>query len=729
MITLHAHVNRKSPNTLKLRVALAEAGADYEYRAVDLDAGEQRRPQFLALNPHGKIPVLVDGDFVLAESGAILWYLGERFPDARLLPAAGTHDVAAAQARARVLQWCDFSSTGLYQAYLDVYIHKVKGRGRQERELDRRSGGAQAGSAARCDGRRAREADVRRGGIFAGRSRGGGGGLFGEDEAPRRSDVGARGARRLVPARDRPRVLARGDGVGRRGVMSPPTRAGGNARKRSDTILRMPGGAALGPARLAKKLRAIRAHNPDVVELDARLVHFVALAGPLDDEETATLQHLLRYGPTLERHDVAGRQLLVVPRLGTISPWSSKATDIAHICGLASVRRIERGVAYSIAGDIADEPSLRRALHDRMTESLLDDDDPTAGGAAAVAADLRPMFARAQPRPLAVVALGGDGAAALERANREMGLALAPDEIDYLLDHYRALGRDPTDVELMMFAQANSEHCRHKIFNAAFVIDGEPQAESLFQMIRRSTEASPAGVLSAYHDNAAVIEGSLAGRFFPDPATGVYRYSQRAGPHLDQGRDPQPPDRDLALSRRRDRFGRRDPRRGRDRPRRQAQGGPVRFLGLEPAPARRGPPVGARLRQAGSDRLGARHHARGADRRAPRSTTSSAARTCAATFARWRSSAARRVELGLRGARLPQADHGRGRPRQHPRGARAEGRDPGRRADRRAGRAGDADRSRRRRRVVGRVRARRTKISISPRSSATTPRCSGAARR
>ena len=130
MLTLYAHVNRRSPNTFKLRLALAEAGARFDYRAVDLDAGEQRRPEFLALNPHGKIPVLVDGDFVLAESDAILWYLGERFPEARLLPVAGVAGAAGAaarQARARVLQWCAFSSTGLYQAYLDVYIHKVVG--------------------------------------------------------------------------------------------------------------------------------------------------------------------------------------------------------------------------------------------------------------------------------------------------------------------------------------------------------------------------------------------------------------------------------------------------------------------------------------------------------------------------------------------------------------------------------------------------------------------------
>jgi glutathione S-transferase len=127
MLTLYAHVNRRSPNTFKLRLALAEAGATYDYRPVDLDAGEQKRPEFLALNPHGKIPVLVDGDFELAESDAILWYLGERFPESGLLPLAGAAGAAARQGRARVLQWCAFSSTGLYQAYLDLYIHKVVG--------------------------------------------------------------------------------------------------------------------------------------------------------------------------------------------------------------------------------------------------------------------------------------------------------------------------------------------------------------------------------------------------------------------------------------------------------------------------------------------------------------------------------------------------------------------------------------------------------------------------
>jgi phosphoribosylformylglycinamidine synthase len=295
------------------------------------------------------------------------------------------------------------------------------------------------------------------------------------------------------------------------GLTSAPASA---PRAASAPVLQLPGGAALGPARLAKKLRAIRAHNPGVVALDAQLMHFVALAAPLTDLERATLERLLRYGPTLERREIAGQRLLVVPRVGTISPWSSKATDIAHICGLASVRRIERGALYTVAGEIADEGALRRALHDRMTESMLDPAD-----------DIVRLFLHASPRPLATVPLGAAGRAALEEANAILGLALAADEIAYLVDHYRTVGRDPTDVELMMFAQANSEHCRHKIFNASFVIDGAAQSDSLFHMIRRSTQASPRGVLSAYRDNAAVIEGSVAGRFFPDPHTGSYGFT------------------------------------------------------------------------------------------------------------------------------------------------------------------------------------------------------------
>jgi phosphoribosylformylglycinamidine synthase len=277
------------------------------------------------------------------------------------------------------------------------------------------------------------------------------------------------------------------------------------------------GAPAFTPAHLQKRLAAVRQRNPGVTALAASFTHFVDAEAPLPDAARAVLERLLRYGPRVVEESPPAqslRRLLVVPRLGTISPWSSKATDIARICGVArsAVRRIERGIWYTISGAVADEVGLRRALHDRMTESVLERAEEAAR-----------LFAKAEPRPLATIALGEDGRAALEHANLALGLALAPDEIDYLVDAYRALGRDPTDVELMMFAQANSEHCRHKIFNADFIIDDVPQTLSLFKMIRRSTEASPGGVLSAYKDNAAVIEGSPGGRFFPDPATGIYR--------------------------------------------------------------------------------------------------------------------------------------------------------------------------------------------------------------
>jgi phosphoribosylformylglycinamidine synthase len=277
------------------------------------------------------------------------------------------------------------------------------------------------------------------------------------------------------------------------------------------------GGAALVPSRLQKRLAVVRRTNPGVRALSGSYLHFVDVDGTLTQGESHRLEQLLRYGPastaeSVGRETVAsGRRLFVFPRLGTISPWSSKATDIAHTCGLARVRRIERGITYVIGGEVADEAALGRALHDRMTESVFDRPSEAAH-----------LFDRQAPRPISRIALGGDGRAALTGANDTLGLALSPEEVDYLVDAYRTLGRDPTDVELVMFAQANSEHCRHKIFNADFIIDGERQPLSLFQMIRRSTEISPGGVLSAYHDNAAVIEGRVAGRFFPDPVTGVY---------------------------------------------------------------------------------------------------------------------------------------------------------------------------------------------------------------
>jgi phosphoribosylformylglycinamidine synthase len=288
------------------------------------------------------------------------------------------------------------------------------------------------------------------------------------------------------------------------------------------------GPVALSAARAERRLHQLRGANPGVTAIAARYLHFVDLqpGATLTAAEQEVLAHLLHYGPRAAdlsppsgpaADGSAAQELIVVPRLGTISPWSSKATDIAHTSGLHAVARLERGVRYRVAGAVIDGGALARALCDRMTEAVL----PRAADAAA-------LFRKAPARPLGTIALGGDARAALERANQALGLALAPDEIVYLAEAYAGLGRDPSDVELMMFAQANSEHCRHKIFNADFVIDGVRQNRSLFQMIRRSTEHSPAGVLSAYKDNAAVIAGSVGGRFFASPVD--HRYRERQEP-------------------------------------------------------------------------------------------------------------------------------------------------------------------------------------------------------
>jgi phosphoribosylformylglycinamidine synthase len=269
----------------------------------------------------------------------------------------------------------------------------------------------------------------------------------------------------------------------------------------------IPGPPAFSPARLAKRLARLVHQLPGLTDASADFVHVLDVERDLTKSELNTLTQLLTYGPRQERRHVTGRTFVVVPRLGTRSPWSSKATDIAVNCGHSAVRRIERGIIWTLAGDFTGTP----ALHDRMTESVLPD-----------VASAERLFERHAPKPLTTVPVLTEGRAALEKANTGLGLALAPDEIDYLVDAFTKMKRDPTDVELMMFAQANSEHCRHKIFNADFVIDGVAQADSLFKMIRRSTEASPAGVLSAYKDNASVVEGHVAGRFFPSPDGGVY---------------------------------------------------------------------------------------------------------------------------------------------------------------------------------------------------------------
>jgi phosphoribosylformylglycinamidine synthase len=284
-------------------------------------------------------------------------------------------------------------------------------------------------------------------------------------------------------------------------------------------VLTLPGAVALSPFRVEKLLAALPKPLAEAITIDTRFVHFVALAAPLDAAETATLEKLLTYG-TAATGAPQGVLLLVLPRFGTVSPWSSKATDIVHNCGLAKIARVERGVAYYITardpGPLSERSrrALDRAIHDRMTETVVTD----------FAAAER-LFERHSPQPLSTVDLMGGGKRALEDANAAMGLALAPDEIDYLVENFAKLGRNPTDVELMMFAQANSEHCRHKIFNATWTIDGAAQDASLFQMIRNTHQKSPAGTIVAYSDNSAVMEGAEIDRFTPD-ATGAWKYAR-----------------------------------------------------------------------------------------------------------------------------------------------------------------------------------------------------------
>ena len=279
-----------------------------------------------------------------------------------------------------------------------------------------------------------------------------------------------------------------------------------------------PAGAALSGFRLQKLLHAVRAQVPAVTGVAARFLHIVELSAPLTARAEQELRNLLDDG-TAPGADLPDDSVLVVPRTGTVSPWSSKATDIARSCGLVAVLRVERAVRFSFATPqlvtAAEQSLLAPLLHDRMTQSLLPGIVPDAGLAAA-------LFMAAAPRALRHVPLLQEGVAALERANVELGLALSGDEMRYLADKFGAERRDPTDAELMMFAQANSEHCRHKIFNARWVIDGEEQAHSLFQMIRSTHANNPRGVLSAYKDNAAVIEGGVASHLHADPATGLY---------------------------------------------------------------------------------------------------------------------------------------------------------------------------------------------------------------
>ncbi len=284
-------------------------------------------------------------------------------------------------------------------------------------------------------------------------------------------------------------------------------------------MLRFRGSPALSTFRLEKLLTGLRRQMPAISTVYAEFIHFIDPLEPLTEADRQILDRLLTYGPKARRLDDELPTLLVIPRPGTISPWSSKATDIAHNCGLRRIRRIERGIAYylnaAIVLDSGQLAAVKPLLHDRMTEVALESaDDPAV------------LFAQAEPAPLSCIDILAGGRAALEQANTTLGLALSTDEIDYLLDSFSRLGRNPSDVELLMFAQANSEHCRHKIFNADWIIDGEPMDTSLFGMIRNTYRHAPTGILSAYHDNAAVIQGFHGERFFPDPADAGYRYHE-----------------------------------------------------------------------------------------------------------------------------------------------------------------------------------------------------------
>lgn len=277
------------------------------------------------------------------------------------------------------------------------------------------------------------------------------------------------------------------------------------------------GSPALSEFRVNKLLTACREQHLPVTGIYAEFMHFADLKAELNPQELEKLEKLLTYGPTIQEHEPQGLLLLVTPRPGTISPWSSKATDIAHNCGLRSIKRLERGTAYYVETEVplteAQVVTLKALLHDRMMEIVF-----------AELTDAQQLFSVAEPAPMSQVDVLAGGRRALEEANVSLGLALAEDEIDYLVENFIKLGRNPNDIELMMFAQANSEHCRHKIFNADWTIDGVKQDKSLFKMIKNTFEQTPDYVLSAYKDNAAVMTGSTVGRFFPDPDSRQYTY-------------------------------------------------------------------------------------------------------------------------------------------------------------------------------------------------------------
>jgi len=277
------------------------------------------------------------------------------------------------------------------------------------------------------------------------------------------------------------------------------------------------GGPAFSEFQRQKLVNEMRRRAGQEFLFTTQFIYFVESPQDLSGAELERLEALLQAQMTVQPETSSNdKVLLVVPRLGTQSPWSTKATDIAHRCNLDSISRIERGTLFHLPADVAEDrlvSIIKPLIHDRMTQTVLDELEAA-----------KALFAHHPPRPLGFADLSVDARQALEKANSNLGLALSATEIDYLIAAYDNLGRNPTDAELMMFAQANSEHCRHKIFNASWTLDGEAQDLSLFSMIRNTHAQSPEGVLSAYHDNSAVIQGRPNRRFFPAPGTGEYTW-------------------------------------------------------------------------------------------------------------------------------------------------------------------------------------------------------------
>jgi len=296
-------------------------------------------------------------------------------------------------------------------------------------------------------------------------------------------------------------------------------------------MLILPGSNALSAFRSQRLLTQLQAVAPTIAAVSARYYHFIDIdnGAPLSTEDSGRLSAMLTYGEPVPETQYEGvtEEFFVIPRLGTISPWASKATDIAHNCGMAHIHRIERGVAYTVVlksgilGTGFGAPKKLPAeqvdgvaalLHDRMTETVLRSADQAQA-----------LFGELEGRPLESIDILGRGRAALVQANVDMGLALAEDEIDYLFDAFSKVARNPTDVELMMLAQANSEHCRHKIFNAEWTVDGVKQDKSLFGMIKNTHQLQPKGTIVAYSDNSAIMEGAEVMRFFPQGGAQEYQ--------------------------------------------------------------------------------------------------------------------------------------------------------------------------------------------------------------